>query len=215
MKWSTLAILAFGLLAVDGSQALTAEPKSETEGAKEAIEKGVAAFRKGDLDKSIAAFTEAIRLNPSDPDAYRKRGVAYAEKGELDKGIRDFTDAIRLNPEYVEAYYNRGVTYGRKNGFDEALRDLTEAIRLKPKYFMAYDNRGSSMRRRVNSTRRWPTSWRPLGWARSMPSRTTTGTWSTIRSVSTPKPSLTSPKRSGSIRSMRRRIAGEVLPTGR
>ena len=55
--------------------------------------------KKGDHDKAIADFTEAIRLNPKDAEAYYSRGGAYGEKGDYDKAIADFTEAIRLNPQ--------------------------------------------------------------------------------------------------------------------
>ena len=55
--------------------------------------------KKGDHDKAIADFTEAIRLNPNDAEAYYSRGCEYFEKGDHDRAIADFTEAIRLNPK--------------------------------------------------------------------------------------------------------------------
>ena len=69
---------------------------------------------KGEYDRAIADYTEAIRIKPDYAEAYRNRGVAYAEKGEYDRAIADYTEAIRLKPDYAEAYYNRGIAYARK-----------------------------------------------------------------------------------------------------
>ena len=52
-------------------------------------------------DKAIADFTEAIRLDPKDADAYCNRARAYYSKGEYDKAIADYSEAIRLNPKYA------------------------------------------------------------------------------------------------------------------
>ena len=58
----------------------------KTPGAEEANERGFSHAEKGDHDKAIADFTEAIRLDPKDATAYNNRGASYAEKGDHDKG---------------------------------------------------------------------------------------------------------------------------------
>ena len=63
---------------------------------------------KGDFDKAIADYTQAIRLDPKDAEAHFGRGCSYSKKGDHDKAIADFTDAIRLNPKHADAYHNRG-----------------------------------------------------------------------------------------------------------
>ena len=102
--------------------------------------------KKGEHDKAIADYTEAIRLDPKDAEAYCNRGLAYGNKGDYDKAIADYTEAIRLNPKYAEAYYNRGMTYASKGEYDKAIADYTEAIRLDPKYAEAYYSRGVGLR---------------------------------------------------------------------
>ncbi len=98
-------------------------------------------YKKGDYDKAISDFTEAIRLKPKFAEAYNDRGAAYPRKS-ADKAISDFTEALRLNPNYALAYYNRCVAYDEKGDYDKAISDCTEAIRLNPKFAKAYYNRG-------------------------------------------------------------------------
>jgi len=50
----------------------------------------------GDFDGAIAAYTEAIRLNPQDAQPYSGRGRAYLRKDELDKAIADCNKPYRL-----------------------------------------------------------------------------------------------------------------------
>jgi tetratricopeptide (TPR) repeat protein len=63
---------------------------------------------KGEYDRAIADFTEAIRLDPKLATAYSNRGLAYEKKGGYDRAIADFNQAIRLNPNDALSLCRRG-----------------------------------------------------------------------------------------------------------
>jgi tetratricopeptide (TPR) repeat protein len=125
MKRSRFCILAFGLLLVGGC----------AKNAQEVFEGGYSAYRKGDADKAIAQYTEAIRLDPKLTGAYYNRGFAYDKLGEHDKAIADFSEAIRLNPRDAGAYYNRGIAYQKKGDYGRAQGDFDQARTLGHKAF--------------------------------------------------------------------------------
>jgi tetratricopeptide (TPR) repeat protein len=112
--------------------------------------RGSAHYGKGDFDRSIADYSEAVRLDPKSASAYGGRGLAYFDKGDFDRAIADYNEAIKLDPKSASfynksasVYYNgRGATYSDKGDFDRAMADLNEAIKLDPKYALAYYNRG-------------------------------------------------------------------------
>src|SRR6266403_339236 len=54
---------------------------------------------KGDNDRAIADYNEAIRLDPKHARAFHHRGYAYSDKGDNDRAIADYNEAIRLNPK--------------------------------------------------------------------------------------------------------------------
>ena len=87
----------------------------------------------GNIDRALADFNEAIRIDPQQAKAFNNRGYAYELKGDLDHAIADFDEAIRLDPNYAGALNNRGGAYVAKLDPDRAIPDLDEAIRLNPR----------------------------------------------------------------------------------
>src|SRR5262249_16559641 len=61
---------------------------------------------KGDRDRAIADYNEAIRLDPENAMAFNNRGASYANKGDRDRAIADYNEAIRLNPNFSLAFTN-------------------------------------------------------------------------------------------------------------
>jgi len=116
-----------------------------SESAKQSNNRGLEALNKGEYDKAIADFNEALRLNPTLALAYCNRGEAWRKKGEYDKAIADNNEALRLNPNNARAYNNRGLAWGSKGEYDRAIGDYNEAIRLDPNDAKAYNNRGLAL----------------------------------------------------------------------
>jgi tetratricopeptide (TPR) repeat protein len=63
--------------------------------------RGVAYKAKGDLNRAIADYNQAIALDPKYAVAYYNRGVMYNDKGDLDRAIADYNRAIALDPKYI------------------------------------------------------------------------------------------------------------------
>lgn len=132
---------------------LSAEDKNQIIGpqklvsAEEYFSKGSAWYNKGELDKALGDYNEAIRLNPKYTVAYYNRGVTWDNKGEYEKAIADYNEAIRLDPKYADAYYGRGNTWGRKSEYDKAIADFNKAIWLNPKDAEAFFSRGVAWKR--------------------------------------------------------------------
>jgi tetratricopeptide (TPR) repeat protein len=100
---------------------------------------------------AIDKYTDAIRANPNDAEAYFNRGIAHAVRNSYNDGddyesIEDFSEAIRLKPDFTEAYFKRGLAYSAcgYHHREETRADFSEAIRLKPDYAEAYFGRGDT-----------------------------------------------------------------------
>jgi tetratricopeptide (TPR) repeat protein len=112
--------------------------------------RGSAHYGKGDFDRSIADYSEAVRLDPKSASFYNKsasvyyngRGATYSDKGDYDRAIADYSEAIRFDPKFIPAYTNRGDAYSTKGDYERAIAAYSEAINVDPKSVIAYLHRG-------------------------------------------------------------------------
>jgi tetratricopeptide (TPR) repeat protein len=94
--------------------------------------RGTAWRDKGDRERALADYGEAIRLNPNNALAYNNRGNVQHEKGDNKRAIADYNEAIRLDPKDAIAYCNRGKARHATGDDARAAADYTEATRLDP-----------------------------------------------------------------------------------
>jgi tetratricopeptide (TPR) repeat protein len=95
--------------------------------------RGVLYMYKGDYDRAIREYDQAIQLDPKATIAYNNRGKAYVEKGDYDRAIQDYDQAIQLDPTAIGYYFDRGLAYISKGDYDRAIKDYDQAIQLDPK----------------------------------------------------------------------------------
>ena len=110
--------------------------------AEEQITQGMDWARKGDAQRAISSFDEAIKLAPEMAQAYHQRGKAYSILDRREQAIQDFDDAIRLDPQNAQVFFSRGgVSLDVLGEYQRAKSDYDEAIRLDPDDGVAYYNR--------------------------------------------------------------------------
>ena len=73
------------------------EPDDTTDASAVMHAKGVAAYRKGDLDAALADLSRAIELNPTFMLAYVNRGIVLYRMGKLDLALADVARARRID----------------------------------------------------------------------------------------------------------------------
>lgn len=92
--------------------------------------------------RAVRDFSEALKLNPEDSNAYSNRGLANFYLGARTQAIDDYNQALRLDPGLAKAYKNRGFTRWLEQDIRGAMLDLKQAITIDPTYVPAYQTRG-------------------------------------------------------------------------
>jgi tetratricopeptide (TPR) repeat protein len=95
-------MLAASTMAVTAGDATSTPTPGAPLTASDYAARGKAYLEQGDYEQAIAAFSEALRLDPVDTDAYRSRGNAYYEQGEHDLALADLHEYARLAGEKAD-----------------------------------------------------------------------------------------------------------------
>jgi tetratricopeptide (TPR) repeat protein len=98
---------------------------------------------RGQYQRAIENYSEAIRIKPDYAQAYYNRGVTYAAIGQHQHAVEDYDKAIRIRPNSAADYTSRGMVYNNLGQYQRAIEDYNKAIYLKPFYALTYNNRGN------------------------------------------------------------------------
>lgn len=109
--------------------------------AEQALREGNLLLARGDYDGAIAAFDDAIRLEPQQPATYGNRAFAYWKKNNVAAAIRDYGEAIRLDPSNLANRLNRAVAHSRTGEYQLAVADLDHVIAAGPPNVDALNSR--------------------------------------------------------------------------
>lgn len=101
------------------------DPEEINRNAAKYLEEGIAAYKNGEVDLSIALLKKGISV---DPLAYRLRyhlALIYGKKGMFYDGITELERAVDLNPKHFPALKNLAVLY-EKAGFKNKAVEMWE-----------------------------------------------------------------------------------------
>jgi tetratricopeptide (TPR) repeat protein len=117
-------------------------------------------FLKGNYQKALGFFDEAIRANPNYQQARLNRNKTaeiidgklkiqafeLVEKtsqfDSLELQITNYRKALEIDSNYVDAWNNLGVAYFYYSNFDSAVLCLKKALDINPDYPPAHNNAG-------------------------------------------------------------------------
>ncbi|MBX9685472.1 MAG: tetratricopeptide repeat protein [Candidatus Obscuribacterales bacterium] len=94
------------------------------------------------IEESIAYYSRAIDLNPSDFGPLTERAFVYHDAGRFDLAIADMSRCIELEPERPGPKFNRALFYFDAGKFDLSLEDCDRLIAQHPDYAFGWGLRG-------------------------------------------------------------------------
>jgi len=104
--------------------------------------RGLKLEAEGDIGAAIAAYRQAIAINPTDPQVFCRRGHLLIESERSAEALADFNEAVKLAPGLSNGYYGRAHVRYVTQQYADACDDFTVAIRLDDQHAQAYIERG-------------------------------------------------------------------------
>jgi tetratricopeptide (TPR) repeat protein len=141
---------SLALCLVFASLVVTGRPMLGALGIRPSIDSWHSHFSKGTkflsdpsrLDAAIQELTEAVRLNPRNPEAFNNLGMAYDKKAIPVQAEAAFRNALRVDSTYVEAWYNLAFLRQRQGNYASAVPLYRKVLELQPYLPRAHFNLG-------------------------------------------------------------------------
>ena len=118
------------------------EMRLDPDGADGRFAAGMVHAQNGRPQRAEECFSEAIRLNPRDGEAYQQRAAMYVELGRTEEALADSDQAIAIDLADVEAYRIRGTIYTTQANYARAIEDFGHILQWAKKDADAYYRRG-------------------------------------------------------------------------
>jgi tetratricopeptide (TPR) repeat protein len=118
--------------------------------------------RTRDCDGAIAAFRQALALEPTDAETHTHLGNALSGGNKLDEAIAAYQRASELEPSRVLGQDGLGDVFSRQDKWNEANAWYRKAIELDPKCPRGHSVPGIALEGRTSWTRPSPAAGRRL-----------------------------------------------------
>ena len=109
--------------------------------------KALTFYSLGEYTEAIAAYNQALEIDPKNIWLWNNRGEAYVKLKEFDRAISDFKTAIELDPDRSFVPWNNlGKLYYQQQNYQQAVRSYDEALDIKADYLPALIGRGNALK---------------------------------------------------------------------
>jgi len=102
-------------------------------GARKAIEEGIKAFSKKDLDAAAISFNKVLALEPGNITGLVNLGLVEFRLDHREAAETLLRKAVRVDPDSGLAWLTLGIVYYNQNKLDAALAALSQAVLIEPK----------------------------------------------------------------------------------
>ncbi|EEB13728.1 rapsynoid, putative [Pediculus humanus corporis] len=94
----------------------------------EKVRQSNAACQNGDFATSVALYTDALSLDPTNHILYSNRSAALVKMGRFEQALQDAIRAKELNSQWPKAYYRQGVALQCLGRHGEALAAFSSGL---------------------------------------------------------------------------------------
>lgn len=118
------------------------KPAGKAARARQANDRAVHLHLSGNLAEALAAYREAVALDPRNATAHNNLGFLLAQQQEWREAISHLRRAVRLDADHAGAHSNLGQALAAVGETDAALKALEKATALAPETAQTWDNLG-------------------------------------------------------------------------
>jgi protein-L-isoaspartate(D-aspartate) O-methyltransferase len=108
------------------------------ETAQQWLDEGRTFYRLQKFEEALAAFEQAIRLDPNYIEAHQEKGMTLHNLKRYEEALEALEQVIRLDPNRVHPYLTKGNALNALKRYKEALTTFEQAIHLDPNLASAY-----------------------------------------------------------------------------
>jgi tetratricopeptide (TPR) repeat protein len=105
------------------------------------LERAMQRFEGGYYRGAVEDYTQALEIDPSDPEIWLGRGLAREKLKEYEEAFSDYTKAIDLREDFFKAWINRGNVLFKLERYQDAIEDFNVALVYRADYAPAVYNR--------------------------------------------------------------------------
>ena len=91
-------------------------------------------FDEEQYDRAIAAFKNAINIDPEFKEAHNHLGAAYIKQEKYAEAIEVLKEALKIDEQFKEAYFNLALSYLELGEFEAAKNAANHALNIDPGY---------------------------------------------------------------------------------
>lgn len=95
-------------------------------------ETGNKALAEDKFDEAVAAYTEAIKLDPKNHVLFSNRSAAHAKAGNYEEALKDAEETIKLNPTWPKGYSRKGSALSYMQKYVEAFEVYQKGLEYDP-----------------------------------------------------------------------------------
>lgn len=94
------------------------------------IYRSIMSFAEGADQYAVSTYTQAVALDPIDPNMRISLGGVYFALGQYDKAISAFQLAVAAKNDHANAHYNLAAAYAANKDYDNAIAEMNGVLSL-------------------------------------------------------------------------------------